>query len=278
MKSGDPKISICIWYSLGSGYSREIDFVNGFIEVYQDALQRENQRLKELYRLKTLKQQNVLMQSLKKLNGLKIIHRLWMNTKKKVQGISAKVITVINEVGDAAPVTPIGINLPNNEWVREDTGSKSVSLGNIVASYNYYKSKSPVVDEFGSSQEVIDRVHKYGGIAGDLHLLNMHEVIGHASGQINKGVGTTETTLKTYAGVLEEARADLVGLYYCMDQKLVDIGVSPSLEASKAQYDNYIMNGLMTQLNRIEKGKRTWKKLTCGIVNISMGIGKRFRW
>jgi dipeptidyl-peptidase III len=83
----------------------------------------------------------------------------------------------------------------------------------------------------------------------------MHEVIGHASGQINKGVGTTEQTLKTYAGILEEARADLVGLYFCMDQKLIDIGVSPSLDAGKAQYDNYIMNGLMTQLNRIEKGK-----------------------
>jgi dipeptidyl-peptidase-3 len=163
------------------------------------------------------------------------------------------VITVIGEVGDSAPLTPIGINLPNNEWIREGYGSKSVSLGNIVASYNYAKSKSPIIDEFGSSDEVKARVKKYGALAADLHT-DMHEVIGHASGKINDGVGTTDKTLKTYAGILEEGRADLVALYYVMDQKLVDIGVMPSLEVGKAGYDNYIMNGLMTQLNRIKPG------------------------
>ncbi len=253
-ESGDPKDFDLYSIAWVQDTAARIDFVNGFIEVYQDALQRKSafEGIVSIKDIEATKRIDAISKEAQWFED----HSPIMNEhkKKEVQGISAKVITVINEVGDAAPVTPIGINLPNNEWVREDTGSKSVSLGNIVASYNYYKSKSPVVDEFGSSQEVIDRVHKYGGIAGDLHT-DMHEVIGHASGQINKGVGTTETTLKTYAGVLEEARADLVGLYYCMDQKLVDIGVSPSLEAGKAQYDNYIMNGLMTQLNRIEKGK-----------------------
>ena len=97
-------------------------------------------------------------------------------------------------------------------------------------------------------------MRKYGAIANDLHV-DMHEVIGHASGQINEGVGTTDQTLKNYAGILKEARADLVGLYFCMDKKLVDIGVSPSLDAGKAQYDLYVLNGLMTQLDRIELGK-----------------------
>jgi dipeptidyl-peptidase-3 len=173
--------------------------------------------------------------------------------KKSVKGISAKVITIIGEVGDAAPATPIGINLPNSEWIREVHGSKSVSLGNIVESYNYMRSKSPSIDEFGSSDEVKSRIKKFGALAGDLHT-DMHEVIGHASGQINEGVGTTDKTLKNYASALEEARADLVALYYIMDQKLVDIGVMPSLEVGQAEYDSYIMNGLMTQLFRIKPG------------------------
>jgi dipeptidyl-peptidase-3 len=173
--------------------------------------------------------------------------------KKAVKGITAKVITVIGEVGDAAPATPIGINLPNNEWIRQDSGSKSVSLGNIVAAYNFANSRSPLIDEFGSGKEVIERVKKFGALASDLHV-DMHEVIGHASGKINDGVAPTDVTLKTYAGTLEEARADLVALYYIMDPKLVEIGVMPSLEVGKAGYDKYIMNGLMTQLNRIKPG------------------------
>lgn len=234
--------------------SARIDFVNGFIEVYQDAMQYKGSfeaivSMKDMVATKRIEAISKEAQWFEDHSTIMDNHK-----KKNVKGITAKVITVISEVADAAPVTPIGINLPNNEWIREEYGSKSVSLGNIVESYNYYRSKSPVIDEFGSSPEVIERVKKYGAIAGDLHT-DMHEVIGHASGQINKGVGTTEQTLKTYAGILEEARADLVGLYFCMDQKLIDIGVSPSLDAGKAQYDNYIMNGLMTQLNRIEKGK-----------------------
>lgn len=174
--------------------------------------------------------------------------------KKSVVGISGKVITVVVEAGDAAPTTPIGINLPNANWIRQKHGSKSVSLGNIVHAYSEIGKGNGVLEEFAYSPEEIDIAKKYGSIAGDLHT-DMHEVIGHASGQINAGVGTPKETLKNYASALEEARADLVGLYYIMDQKLVDIGVSPSLDVAKAEYNGYIRNGLMVQLARLKMGE-----------------------
>lgn len=230
-----------------------IDFANGFIEVYRDAVQKRGsyEAVLSIRDLEATKRINAISKEAQWFEDHSSISD--NHKKKNVKGISAKVITVINEAGDAAPSTPIGINLPNQEWIRESHGSKSVSLGNIVEAYNYVKAKSPAVQEFGVSAEVIDRIKKYGALSGDLHT-DMHEVIGHASGQINQGVGTTDVTLKTYAGTLEEARADLVGLYYVMDQKLVDIGVMPSLEVGKAGYDNYIMNGIMTQLYRITPG------------------------
>ncbi len=233
--------------------SARLDFVNGFIEVYQDALQKKGSyesivSLKDLEATKRIEAISKEAQWFEDNSPLMEEHK-----KKNVVGVSAKVITIIGEVGDAAPSTPIGINLPNNEWIREDFGSKSVSLGNIVEAYNYYRAKSPMIDEFGSSQKVKDRAKKYYALSDELHT-DMHEVIGHASGVINEGVGTTDQTLKNYAGILEEGRADLVALYYCLDQKLVDIGVMPSLETGKAQYDYYIMNGMMTQLQRINPG------------------------
>src|SRR5690606_36104917 len=130
---------------------------------------------------------------------------------------------------------------------------KSVSLGNIVAAYNTSSSSSGFLDEFAVNQEVLNRIRQYGNLSSDLHT-DMHECIGHASGQINPGISTPDKTLKSYASTLEEARADLVALYYVMDQKLVDIGVMPSLEVGKAEYDSYMMNGLMTQLTRIKQG------------------------
>ena len=174
--------------------------------------------------------------------------------KKNVVGISAKVITVVVEAGDAAPTTPIGINLPNANWIRQKHGSKSVSLGNIVHAYAEVAKGNGVLEEFAYSPEEISLAKQYGSIAGDLHT-DMHEVIGHASGQINKGVGTPKETLKNYSSALEEARADLVGLYYVMDQKLIDIGVSPSLDVAKAEYNGYIRNGLVTQLTRLKLGE-----------------------
>jgi dipeptidyl-peptidase-3 len=175
--------------------------------------------------------------------------------KKNVKGIIAKAITVIVESGSAAPATPIGINLPNNEWIRKEHGSKSVALTNIVHSYNAASADNGMLDEFAIDDSVKDRIKKWGDLSEDLHT-DMHEAIGHASGQINPGVESTDKTLKTYASALEEARADLVGLYYIMDPKLIELGVMPSLEVGKAQYDSYMMNGLMIQLVRLKPGEQ----------------------
>lgn len=252
-KSGDLKDYDTFCISWASDTVSRIDISTGFIEVYMDALNKKGAyesvlSMKDMEATKRIAAIGREAQWFEDHSTIMDQHK-----KKSVKGISAKVITVINESGDAAPATPIGINLPNSEWIRENYGSKSVSLGNIVASYNYAKSKSPFMDEFGSSPEVIERVKKYGALSSDLHT-DMHEVIGHASGQINPGVGGTDVTLKNYASALEEARADLVALYYIMDQKLVDIGVMPSIEVGKAQYDTYVLNGLMTQLFRIKAG------------------------
>jgi dipeptidyl-peptidase-3 len=173
--------------------------------------------------------------------------------KKNVQGISAKVITVVVESGDASPSTPIGINLPNADWIRKEHGSKSVNLGNIVYAYDKAASDE-FLKEFCYSDDEVKMIKKYGALADNLHT-DMHEVIGHASGQLNPGVGTPNETLKNYASVLEEARADLVALYYMMDKKLIEIGLMPSLEVGKVGYDDYIRNGLMTQLSRLKLGE-----------------------
>ena len=157
------------------------------------------------------------------------------------------------EAGDCSPSTPIGINLPNATWIRKEYGSKSVNLGNIVHAYNEASSEG-ALKEFAGSQAEIDLIKKYGDLSDDLHT-DMHEVIGHASGQINAGIGTPRETLKNYASTIEEARADLVALYYIIVQKLVDIGVSPSTDLGKAEYYKYMRNGLMTQLMRIKPGE-----------------------
>jgi dipeptidyl-peptidase-3 len=172
--------------------------------------------------------------------------------KENVVGISAKVITVVAESGDASPSTPIGINLPNSNWIRE-LGSKSVNLGNIVGAYNKIKSSGGASEEFSYSEEEIAIAKKYGALAGDLHT-DMHEVIGHASGTINEGIGTPKETMKSYASTLEEARADLVALYFLMDEKLIEMGIMPSLDVGKTEYNGYIKNGMMVQLVRLELG------------------------
>ncbi|MBT6688203.1 MAG: dihydrofolate reductase, partial [Flavobacteriaceae bacterium] len=149
--------------------------------------------------------------------------------------------------------TPIGINLPNANWIRVMHGSKSVSLGNILYAYGNAGS-SGRLNEFAFSELEIELEKKYGENAGNLHTA-LHEVIGHASGKINDGIGTTKETLKSYASALEEARADLVGLYFISDKKLEEIGISPSAkDMGRASYDGYIRNGLITQLIRIKLG------------------------
>lgn len=231
----------------------KIDVVNGFIEVYLDAIGKKGSfestvSIRDDESTKRIKAIAEQAQWFEDHSPIDPKHK-----KKEVKGITAKAITVVVESGDAAPSTPIGINLPNSDWIRKDYGSKSVSLSNIIYSYNVMSARKGTLDEFGLNDEVKNRIKKYGALGSDLHT-DMHECIGHASGQINEGVETTDKTLKNYASCLEEARADLVALYYILDQKLVDIGVMPSLEVAKAQYDNYVLNGLMTQLTRLKPG------------------------
>jgi dipeptidyl-peptidase-3 len=232
-----------------------IDVVNGFIEVYLDAIGKKGSfqsmvSMKDMEATKRIAAIAAKAQWFEDNSPLMPEHK-----KKQVKGIIAKAITTIVESGDDAPSTPIGVNLPNADWIRKEYGSKSVSLSNIIHSYNVNSSKSGMLDEFVVDATVKNRLKKYGALASDLHT-DMHECIGHASGQINKGVETPDKTLKNYASCLEEARADLVGLYYIMDKKLIEIGVAESEEVGKAGYDQYMMNGLMTQLTRLKPGEK----------------------
>ncbi len=230
-----------------------IDAINGFIEVYNDPIAYRGSWESVVFfrdpeatrRIATIGDE---AQWFEDNSPIMDAHK-----RKNVKGILARGITVVAESGDASPSTPVGINLPNANWIRATHGSKSVSLGNLVAAYGAVRSGQ--LEEFAWDQVEIDRALEHRLITGKLHT-DMHEVIGHASGQINPGVGTPKETLKQYSSVSEEARADLVALYFVMDPKLIELGVMPSLETGKAQYDGYIRNGLMTQLQRLQPGEQ----------------------
>lgn len=230
-----------------------VDAVNGFIEDYGDPLgmRAAYESVVSIKDMEATKRADAISQQAKWFEEHSPIQDEYK--KKDVKGISAKVITVVVESGDASPSTPIGINLPNADWIRKEYGSKSVTLGNIVYAYDQADSDE-LLKEFSWSEEEIAREKKYGSISDNLHT-DLHEVIGHGSGQLKPGVGTPGETLKNYASALEEARADLVALYFLMDKKLVDIGVMPSLDAGRAAYDHYIKNGLMLQLRRLQPGE-----------------------
>ncbi|MCC5946158.1 MAG: dihydrofolate reductase [Bernardetiaceae bacterium] len=229
-----------------------VDFIHGFIEVYGDPLGYRGAyeavifiEDKEASRQMKIMSDNA--QYFEDNSSIMDEHK-----KKEVKGVSYQVISVVQEAGDAAPATPIGINLPNADWIRADHGSKSVSLANIEEAYEMASGEG-TVSEFYVGEERQARIKKHGKLASRLHTA-MHEVIGHASGKLNPGVGTPKETLGNYASTLEEARADLVALYYIYDQKLIDLELMPSLEVGKAEYDSYIMNGMMLQLRRLKEG------------------------
>ncbi|MDB0011660.1 dipeptidyl peptidase 3 [Crocinitomicaceae bacterium] len=239
-----------LWASSTKG---DIDWINGFIEVYGDALGRKGsyESIVQITDFEASKQMSVLAENVQWFEDHSSI--LPVHKKKNVKGVSYKVVQVASESGDASPSTPIGVNLPNNNWIREQHGSKSVSLGNLIAAYGK-AGGDDILNEFAHDKEEIELAMKYAGKASKMHTA-LHEVIGHASGQINKGVGQPAETLKNYASTLEEARADLVGLYYIMDPKLVELGLLPNNEVGKAEYDGYIRNGMLTQLQRLDLGK-----------------------
>ncbi len=231
----------------------DVDYINGFIEVYNDSkgYRGSYESVVQIKDFEMSKKMSALSKEAQWFeNNSTIVDE---HKKKNVVGISYNTVNVAGEAGDASPATPIGINLPNANWIRANHGSKSISLGNILYAYGNAGS-SGRLEEFGYNPEGIALEKKYGKDADNLHTA-LHEVIGHASGQINPGVGTPKETLKSYASTLEEARADLVGLYFLPDTKMEELGVSQSsVDMGRVSYDEYIRNGLMTQLIRIKLG------------------------
>ncbi len=237
------------WVKASEG---DIDYINGFVEVYNDPLGYKGsfENIVQIRDFEASKRMQKLMESAQWFEE----NAPFMEEHKKdeVVGIIYNVVNVVGEAGDASPSTPIGVNLPNSNWIRTIHGSKSVSLGNILEGYD--KASGPgMIDAFGHDEEEIERVKKYGALAGDLHTA-LHEVVGHASGQLEEGVGTPNETIKSYASTIEEGRADLLALYFIMDPKMVELGLMETLDVGKAEYDNYIRNGLMAQLRRLELG------------------------
>jgi len=244
------------WDSYNIAWLRDteshVDVVNGFIEVYNDPLGMRGtfQSVVSFRDPEATRRIGTIAGAAQWFED----HMPFFGRHKKanVTGISGKVITVVIESGDVSPSTPIGINLPNSDWIRREHGSKSVTLGNVVAAYNAVR--GGVDREFSYGAAEVDRNERYGELATSLHV-DLHEVIGHGSGQIEPGVGPLHETMKTYGSTLEEARADLVALYFAVDPKLVELGLQPSVEVGYTAYDQFIRNALLQQLNRIEPGK-----------------------
>ncbi|HAV54719.1 MAG TPA: dihydrofolate reductase, partial [Aequorivita sp.] len=230
-----------------------IDYINSFIEVYNDPLgyRGSYETIVQIKDFDMSEKMAVLSENAQWFEDNSPL--MDEHKKKNVVGVTYKVVNVAGEAGDASPSTPIGVNLPNANWIRADVGSKSVSLGNIIEAYNNAGSPGRL-KEFVNDEEELELEEKYGQKADKLHTA-LHEVIGHASGQLNPGVGETKETLKNYASTLEEGRADLVGLYYLYNPKLQELGlVDDWKKVGMAAYDGYIRNGLMTQLIRLNLG------------------------
>ena len=230
-----------------------IDYINSFIEVYNDPIgyRGSYENIVQIKDFEMSKKMSVLEQNVQWFEDNAPLMK--EHKKDSVKGVTYKTVIVAGEAGDASPSTPIGVNLPNANWIRAAHGSKSVSLGNIIEAYNNAGS-SDVLEEFAHDAEEIELQKKYGQDGSKLHTA-LHEVVGHASGKINPGVGETKETLKSYASTLEEGRADLVALYYLMDPKIQELGLTDNWEnLGKATYDGYIRNGMMTQLVRLNLG------------------------
>ena len=231
-----------------------VDFINGFVEDYNDPLGRKGSwegyvNIKDFDASRRTETLSANAQWFEDHSPVDPRFR-----KATVKGVSAKVINAVCLAGDSYPSTPIGINLPNADWIRKDHGSKSVTIANITHTYDYSAQEFPksVLSEFAWDEAEVERSKKWGTVADEIHT-DLHECLGHGSGQLLPGVSTT--AMGEYASALEEARADLFGLYYTADPKMVELGIMPDPEAYKAEYDSYIRNGLMVQFNRVELGR-----------------------
>ena len=231
-----------------------VDFINGFIEDYNDPLGRKASwegyvNIKDAAASARTETLSANAQWFEDNSPVDPRFR-----KAVVKGVSAKVINAVCLAGDSYPSTPIGINLPNADWIRKEHGSKSVTIANITHTYDYSAQEMPnsVLEEFAWDDAEKERSRKWSTVADEIHT-DLHECLGHGSGQLLPGVSTT--AMGEYSSTLEEARADLFGLYYTADPKMVELGIMPDPEAYKAEYDGYIRNGLMVQFNRVELGR-----------------------
>lgn len=233
----------------------QVDFINGFIEDYDDPLGRKATWEGYVHIKDSAASARTAALS---------ANAQWFEDnspvdsrfkKVRVKGISAKVVNAVAMAGACYPSTPIGINLPNADWIRKEHGSKSVTIANITHTYSYSAEESPknVLNEYAYSQKEIDDYKRYGAYDNEVHT-DLHECLGHGSGQLLPGV--SPTALGEYQSALEEARADLFGLYYIADPKMVELGIIPNVDAYKPQYANYIRNGLLTQFSRVELGRK----------------------
>ena len=251
-KSGDLKDFDAFNISWVQDTQSNIDFVNGFTETYGDPLgfKASWESVVNFIDKAACARTQTISENAQWFEDNAPIKPEYR--KPVVKGVSAKVITVAMLGGDCYPTTPIGINLPNADWIRKEYGSKSVTLDNITYAYKKAAQGNGFAEEFVLRAEDRERMEKWGKLSDDLHT-DLHECLGHGSGQL--APGTTGTELGSYSSTLEETRADLFALYYLGDEKLVEIGLIPTLDVAKAQYASYIMNGMMTQLSRIELGK-----------------------
>lgn len=231
-----------------------VDYINSFIEVYNDPIgyKANYETIVQINDFEASRRMKVLAENASWFEQNSPIHPAYK--KEHVKGISYRVVNVAGEAGDASPATPIGVNLPNADWIRVRYGSKSVSLGNIEEAYDKAGSR-PILEEFCFTTAELERALKYGSTASKLHTA-LHEVIGHASGKNKDGVTNAREQLSKYYSTIEEARADLVSLYYITDPYLIQLGLVESEEVGKAEYDSYIRNGLMLQLRRLKPGEQ----------------------
>lgn len=230
-----------------------VDFINGFIEVYGDPLGLKGtwEGLVEFKDMEATRRTQAISQNAQWFEDHSPVAPQFK--KAEVKGVTAHVICAAMLGGDEYPASAIGINLPNANWIRETHGSKSVTIGNLTEAYNKAAHGNGFLDEFVIDQETLDLINRYGDVTDDLHT-DLHECLGHGSGQLLPGVDPD--ALKAYGNTIEEARADLFGLYYVADHKLVELGLTPDDEAYKAQYYSYLMNGLLTQAIRIKEGDK----------------------
>ena len=228
-----------------------VDFINGFIEVYDDPLGMKGtwEGLVEYRDVEGTRRTRVISDNAQWFEDHSPVDSRFK--KQQVKGVSADVICAATLGGGEYPSTAIGINLPNADWIRASHGSKSVTISNIISAYNEASRGNGFDEEFVIDEETIKLIRQYGDICDIIHT-DLHECLGHGSGKLLPGVDPD--ALKAYGSTIEEARADLFGLYYVADPKLVELGLTPSADAYKAQYYTYLMNGLMTQLVRIEPG------------------------